>query len=262
MQPAVVITGASSGLGVEFARLAAAEGAKVVLIARSRPELDALAADLDPSGRSAVVLGLDLAARNAGEVIAYELETRDLYCHILINNAGFGLFGDAVELDRARQLGIIDVNLAAATDLMLRFLPAMVARRSGAILNVGSVAGFVPGPRMALYFASKAYLVSLSQALRQEVRDSGVTVTCLCPGPVRTPFLARAGADRIALFKLLPKLGAAEVALAGWKAMMAGRTLCVPGISNKFVIAVLRFMPRGVTLAVVDYLQRAPRRAA
>ena len=260
MQPAVVVTGASSGLGVEFARLAAADGAKVVLVARSRPELEALAADLDPSGRSTLVLSLDLAAREAGEVIARELEARDLYCHILVNNAGFGLFGAAVELDRQHQLGIIDVNVRAATDLMLRFLPAMVARGSGAILNVGSVAGFAPGPRMAIYFASKAYLVSISQALMREVRGTGVTVTCLCPGPLRTPFLTRAGADRIALFKLLRKLKTADVARAGWEAMKAGRALCVPGIGNKMTIAVTRMMPRTLTLATVDYLQRKSRR--
>ena len=129
MQPAVVVTGASSGLGVEFAKLAVTEGAKVVLIARSRPQLDALAARLDPSGRSTVVLSLDLAARDAGEVIARELEALDLYCHVLINNAGFGLFGEAVELDRERQLGIIDVNVRAATDLMLRFLPPLFRHR-------------------------------------------------------------------------------------------------------------------------------------
>ena len=260
MQPAVVVTGASSGLGVEFARLAAADGTKVVLVARSKPELEALAADLDPSGRSMLVLSLDLATREAGEVIARELEARDLYCHILVNNAGFGLFGAAVELDRQHQLGIIDVNVRAATDLMLRFLPAMVARGSGAILNVGSVAGFAPGPRMAIYFASKAYLVSISQALMREVRGTGVTVTCLCPGPLRTPFLTRAGADRIALFKLLRKLKTADVARAGWEAMKAGRALCVPGIGNKMTIAVTRMMPRTLTLATVDYLQRKSRR--
>jgi short-subunit dehydrogenase len=262
MQPAVVVTGASSGLGVEFAKLAVTEGAKVVLIARSRPQLDALAAGLDPSGRSTVVLSLDLAARDAGEVIARELEALDLYCHILINNAGFGLFGEAVELDRARQLGIIDVNVRAATDLMLRFLPAMAARGSGAILNVASIAGFAPGPRMAVYFASKAYLISVSQALMQEVRDAGVTVTCLCPGPLRTPFLGRAGADGTALFKLLSKLDTADVAGAGWKAMKAGRTLCVPGISNKISVAMARMMPRALTLKIVGYLLRAPRRVA
>lgn len=256
MQPAVVVTGASSGLGVEFAKLAVAEGAKVVLIARSRPELDALAANLDPSGRSTMVLSLDLGAREAGEVIARELEALDLYCHILINNAGFGLFGETAELDRERQLGIIDVNVRAATDLMLRFLPAMIARGSGAILNIGSVAGFAPGPRMALYFASKAYLISVSQALMQEVKDAGVTVTCLCPGPVRTPFLARAGADEIALFKLLRKLDAADVARAGWKAMKARRALCVPGIGNKVIVTATRFLPRGALLAIVGRLQR------
>src|SRR5580704_5894658 len=238
MQPAVVVTGASSGLGVEFAKLAAGEGAKVVLIARSRPELDALAANLDPSGRFTVVLSLDLAARDAGETVARELETLDLYCHILVNNAGFGLFGDAAELDRERQLAIIDVNVRAATELMLRFLPAMVARKSGAVLNVGSVAGFAPGPRMAVYFASKAYLLSISQALMGEVRDSGVTVTCLCPGPLRTPFLARAGADKTALFKGIHKLDADAVARAGWDAMKAGHALCVPGFGAKFAAMV------------------------
>jgi short-subunit dehydrogenase len=256
MQPAVVITGASSGLGAEFANLAAAEGAKVVLIARSRPELDLLAADIDRSGRFTVVLVVDLSAPDAGDVIARELEALDLYCHILINNAGFGLYGDAVELDRERQLGIIDVNVRAATDLMLRFLPAMVARRSGAVLNVASVAGFAPGPRMALYFASKAYLISLSQALTREVRQTGVTVTCLCPGPLRTPFLGRAGADRVALFKVLRKLDTADVARAGWDAMKAGRALCIPGFGAKIAVMTTRFLPRAALLAIVGRLQR------
>ena len=256
MQPAVVITGASSGLGAEFANLAAAEGAKVVLIARSRPELDLLAADIDRSGRFAVVLVVDLSAPDAGDVIARELEALDLYCHILINNAGFGLYGDAVELDRERQLGIIDVNVRAATDLMLRFLPAMVARRSGAVLNVASVAGFAPGPRMALYFASKAYLISLSQALTREVRQTGVTVTCLCPGPLRTPFLGRAGAHRVALFKVLRKLDTADVARAGWDAMKAGRALCIPGFGAKIAVMTTRFLPRAALLAIVGRLQR------
>jgi short-subunit dehydrogenase len=256
MQPAVVITGASSGLGVEFAKLAAREGARVILIARSTPELNDLAAKIDPSGRSTVVLRIDLRAQDAGAVIARELEALDLYCHILINNAGFALFGEAVELDREHQLEIIDVNVRAATDLMLQFLPGMVARKSGSILNVGSIAGFVAGPRMALYFASKAYLASISQALMQEVRDTGVTVTCLCPGPVRTPFLERAGADRVALFKLLRKLDAADVARSGWDAMKAGRTLCVPGIGNKIVVMGTRLLPRAALLAIVGRLQR------
>jgi short-subunit dehydrogenase len=256
MQPAVVVTGASSGLGAGFAKLAAAEGTKVVLIARSRPELDALAADLDPSGRLAVVLSLDLGEPRVGEVIARELGARDLYCHILVNNAGFGLFGDAMELDRGRQLGIIDVNLRAATDLMLRFLPAMVARGSGAILNVGSVAGFAPGPHMAVYFASKAYLVSISQALMREVRGTGVTVTCLCPGPLRTPFLARAGADETALFKGIHKLDAEAAARAGWDAMKAGRALCIPGFGAKIAVMGTRLLPRAALLALTGRLQR------
>ena len=256
MQPAIIITGASSGLGAEFAQLAVREGAKVVLIARSMPDLEAVAAKIDRPGASSVVLGIDLAAPDAGEVIARELEARGLYCDILINNAGFALFGDAIGLDRETQLGIIDVNLRAATDLMLRFLPAMVERRRGHVLNVGSVASFVPGPRMAVYFATKAYLLSLSQALMLEVRGSGVTVTCLCPGPLKTPFLARAGADKTALFKGLRKLRAAEVARAGWEAMKAGRALCVPGIGNKVAVTATRFLPRAAVLAIVGRLQR------
>jgi short-subunit dehydrogenase len=256
MQPTIVITGASSGLGAEFAKLAAAEGAKVVLIARSRPELDLLATDIDRSGQLAAVLAIDLSTPDAGDVIARELEALDLYCHTLVNNAGFGLFGDAVELDRERQLGIIDVNVRAATDLMLRFLPAMVERGSGAVLNVASVAGFAPGPRMALYFASKAYLISLSQALMQEVRQAGVTVTCLCPGPLRTPFLGRAGADRVALFKVLRKLDTADVARAGWDAMKAGRALCIPGFGARIAVMTTRLLPRAALLAIVGRLQR------
>ncbi len=214
MQPVVVITGASSGLGVEFARLAVAEGSKTVLIARSIDDLERLAAEIDPAGQSTVALGIDLA------------------------------------------VGIIAVNIRAATDLMLRFLPEMIERKDGRILNVGSVAGFAPGPWMAVYFASKAYLISLSQALMGEVRGTGVTVTCLCPGPLRTPFLTRAGAQQVRLFKLLRKLPADEVARSGWEAMKAGRTLCVPGIGTKVAIAVPRFLPRGLVLALVARLQR------
>jgi short-subunit dehydrogenase len=256
MQPAVVVTGASSGLGVEFARLAAAEGSKTVLIARNIGDLQRLAAEIDPSGESAVALGIDLAAADAGQTVAHELTARGLYCHTLINNAGFGLFGDAVELDRAGQLAIIAVNIRAATDIMLRFLPDMVERKAGRILNVASVAGFAPGPRMAVYFASKAYLVSLSQALLRETMGTGVTVTCLCPGPLRTQLLTRAGAQQARLFKLLRKLPVDEVARDGWEAMKAGRALCIPGIGTKMAIAMTRFVPRGAVLALVTRLQR------
>jgi short-subunit dehydrogenase len=255
MQPAIVVTGASSGLGAEFAKLAAREGATVVLIARSFRDLEVLAAKIDQPGNPSVILGIDLAAPDAGETIARELEARGLYCDILINNAGFALFGEATELDRKTQFGIIDVNVRAATDLMLRFLPSMVERRRGHVLNVGSVASFVPGPRMAVYFATKAYLLSLSQALMQEVRGSGVSVTCLCPGPLKTPFLARAGADKTALFKGLRKLQAADVARAGWDAMKAGRALCVPGFGNKVAVTATRFLPRAAVLAIVGRLQ-------
>jgi len=256
MQPAVVVTGASCGLGAEFARLAIAEGAKTVLIDRNIADLQRLAVEIDPSGQSTVALGLDLAAADVGETIARELEARGLYCHTLINNAGLSLFGDAVALDRESQFGIIAVNIRAATDLMLRFLPGMVERKAGRVLNVASAAGFAPGPGMAVYFASKAYLVSLSQALMSETRDSGVTVTCLCPGPLQTPSPNGAGAQQVRLFELLRKLPAGEVARSGWEAMEAGRALCIPGIGTKAAIALTRFVPRGVLLAMVTRLAR------
>lgn len=256
MQPAVVVTGASSGLGVEFARLAVAEGSKTVLIARNIDALQRLTAEIDPSGQLTVVLGLDLATPDAGEILARDLTTRGLYCETLVNNAGFGLFGEAVDLDRGGQFGIIAVNIRAVTDLMLRFLPGMAERKHGRVLNVSSVAGFAPGPHMAVYFASKAYLVSLSQALMRESQGTGVTVTCLCPGPLRTPFLDRAGAQQVRSFKVLRKLPVDEVARAGWEAMKAGRALCVPGIGTKVAIAMTRLVSRGLVLAVMTRLQR------
>ena len=257
MQPAVVVTGASSGLGVEFARLAVAEGAKTVLIARTTAELQRFAAEIDPSGQSTLVLGIDLSAPDAGERLAHELESRGLYCDTLVNNAGLGLFGDAMELDRNGQFGIIAVNIRAVTDLMLRFLPGMIERKAGRILNVASLAGFVPGPRMAVYFASKAYLISLSQALARESKGTGVTVTCLCPGPLRTPFLDRAGAQQVRSFRMMRKLPVGEVARKGWQAMKAGRVFCIPDIGTKAAVAAIRFVPRALVLAVVARLQRS-----
>lgn len=251
MQPAVVVTGDSSGLGMEFVRLAVAEGSKTVLIGRNVGDLERLAAEIDPPGQSTIALGVDLAAPDAGETVARALEARGLYCQTLVNNAGFGLVGAAVELDRAGQLGMIAVNIRAATDLMLRFLPGMIERRAGRILNVASLAGFAPGPQMAVYFASEAYLVSLSQALLREEMGTGVTVTCLCPGPLRAP-----GAQQVRLFKRLRKLPVDEVARSGWEAMKAGRALCIPGIGTKLAIAMTRFVPRGAVLALVTRLLR------
>ena len=150
MQPAIVITGASSGLGVEFAKLAVGQGATLVLVARSTAELQALAQQLEAGGQRAVPLSLDLSDAGAGAVLARELAARELYCDVLINNAGYGLFGDTIALDRERQLGIIDLNVRAASDLMLRVLPEMLQRRRGRILNVSSVAGFAPGARTVL----------------------------------------------------------------------------------------------------------------
>lgn len=256
MRPAIVITGASSGLGREFVRVAAGESAAVVLVARSEKDLTALARDIDPAGVRAYALCLDLTRREAGAELEEFLARRDLYCDILVNNAGCGLFGEATRLDRGAQLGIVDLNVRAATDLALRVLPGMVARGRGHVLNVSSTAAFYPGPRMALYYASKAYLLSMSEALWRETRGTGVTVTCLCPGPIKTPFFSRAEAGEVALFKLLPKLETSAVAHAGWQAMKAGRRLCVPGLINKMIVACARIVPRRAALEIASRLLR------
>ena len=189
---AIVVTGASSGIGAELARIAAREGREMVLVARSTVPLLALAAEIGSAGPQTHAVPLDLATPDAATRLGASLAERGLCCEVLVNNAGFGLVGAAAELDPARQLAILDVNLRSAAAMMLAALPGMVARGRGGILNVASAAAFVPGPGMAMYYASKAGLLSLSEALWAEARASGVAVTCLCPGPVRTPFMERA----------------------------------------------------------------------
>jgi short-subunit dehydrogenase len=246
--PAIVVTGASSGIGREFARIAAGEGSFMVLVGRARVPLDELAAELTARGGRAEVFCLDLAMADAGERIEAFLGERGLYCDILINSAGFGLYGLAVDLDRAAQLAILDVNARALTDLTLRFLPGMVTRRRGGVINVGSLSGYLPGPNMALYYASKAYVRSLSDALHAELSGTGVTLTAVNPGPVRTDFFRRADAHETFLSKLMARLDAPEVAKAGWRAFKAGRREVIPGVLNCVLAASTMIAPRAVLL--------------
>lgn len=187
-----LITGASAGIGTELARVFAANGHRLALTARRADRLEALASELAANGgKKPIVIACDLQAADAGEKIAAALAAEDVELDHLVNNAGFGVFGDAVRRDRAEQLGIIDVNIRALTDLSLRFADQLI-RNKGGILNVGSVAGFLPGPGMAVYYASKAYVISFTEALRCELGKRGVRVTVL-PGPVPSEFQARAG---------------------------------------------------------------------
>lgn len=251
-----LITGASSGLGREFARLFAAAGYDIVLVARRRQELDALAAELPPRhGIRARVLVEDLADPMAPSRIFDHLKSEDVQISMLVNNAGFGEKGSFAVLGEKRQMDMLQVNIAALTHLTRLFLPGMLGRRQGRILNVASTAAFLPGPNMAVYFATKAFVLSFSEAIAEEVRGGGVTVTCLCPGPTETGFAAAAHMEDSLLFKL-GTMKAAEVAEAGFDGMMQGRRLIVPGWKNKISAASVRFSPRGLVLRLMKRLQQ------
>jgi uncharacterized protein len=249
-----LITGASSGIGTELARIFAANGNRVALVARRADRLSALASEISGKGGAApIVIPCDLEQRDAGDKIAAALAAADVEVEYLVNNAGFGLFGQALQLDRAEQLGITDVNIRALTDLSLRFAESLIKHR-GAILNVGSVAGFLPGPGMAVYYASKAYVLSFSEALREELAPRGVRVTILCPGPVPTEFQRRAGFNPGYDSSMLDA-SPAQVALAGYRGLMAGKRAVLPGMAIKFVPFFLRLFPRSFIVRAVGRFQ-------
>jgi short-subunit dehydrogenase len=249
-----LITGASAGIGTELARVFASHGHRVVLVARRADRLAKLADEIGAAGGSApIVIACDLAQADAGEKIAGILASHGVEVEYLVNNAGFGLFGNAIELDRADQLGIIDVNIRALTDLSLRFSDSLIRHRGG-ILNLGSVAGFLPGPGMAVYYASKAYVLSFSEALRAELGPRGVRVTTICPGPVPSEFQLRAGFEP-GFDSAILNVSAADVAKAGYRGLMANKRAVLPGLGIKMVPFMLRLFPRGFILAAVARFQ-------
>jgi uncharacterized protein len=260
-RPIALITGASSGIGAELARVFAAHGHEVVMVARNEVQLAALADSIGAAGHPRPhVLAVDLGRLDAGARIGHELAARGVEPAFVVNNAGFGLAGSAAELDRDEQLAMVDLNVRSLTELSLRWLESL-ARHRGGLLNVASVAGFFPGPTMAVYYASKAYVLSFTEALSQELAPKGVRVTALCPGPVATGFQQRAG---LASNETPPLLGrsAAKVARDGYNALMAGRRRVVPGIGNKLLASLPRVLPRGVLLNLIHPHQKGRRRAS
>jgi uncharacterized protein len=249
-----LITGASAGIGAELARVFASNGHRVALVARRADRLAALAGEITASGGAApIVIPCDLEQPDAGDKIAAALAAQGVEVEFVVNNAGFGLFGNAIELDRAEQLGIIAVNIRAMTDLSLRFSDHLIRHRGG-ILNVGSIAGFLPGPGMAVYYASKAYVLSFSEALRGELGPCGVRVTALCPGPVPSEFQARAG-YKPGFDSAILNVSAADVAQAGYRGLMANKRAVLPGLGIKIVPFLLRLFPRGFILWAVGHFQ-------
>ena len=254
-----LITGASAGIGTEMARVFAANGHRVALVARREHRLSVLADEITATGGATpIVIPCDLEQPDAGDKIAAALAAAGVEVEYLINNAGFGLFGRAIERDRVEQLGIIAVNIRALTDLSLRFADQLIRHRGG-ILNVGSVAGFLPGPGMAVYYASKAYVLSFSEALRLELAPRGVRVTALCPGPVPSEFQARAGFMPGFDSEIL-NVSASDVAKEGYRGLMANKRAVLPGLGIKIVPLLLRLFPRGFILAAVGRFQLRNRR--
>jgi hypothetical protein len=240
----VLITGASSGIGLELAKCFAADKSRLVLVARNTAALEKLAAEL--RGRENIevhVVTADLALAESPRKIYEELQGRGLIVDVLVNNAGFGLHGSFLDLPLARQLEIIQVNVAALVALTGLFVPGMRQRKSGGVLNVGSVAGFLPGPHMAVYFASKAFVQSFSEALHEELRGSGVSVTNLCPGPTESNFSQVARGDRT-VGKSAAKMSAADVAAAGHRAFRSGRCVKVTGAHNYLLAQLAELLPR------------------
>jgi hypothetical protein len=249
-----LITGASAGIGTELARVFASNGHRVALVARRADRLATLAGEITAAdGAAPIVIACDLEQPDAGDKIAAALAAEGVEVEYVVNNAGFGLFGNAVDLDRAQQLGIIAVNIRAMTDLSLRFSDSLI-RLQGGILNVSSIAGFLPGPGMAVYYASKAYVLSFSEALRGELASHGVRVTALCPGSVPSEFQGRAG-FKAGFDSTILNVSAADVAQQGYRGLMANKRAVLPGLGIKIVLFLLRLFPRGFILAAVGRFQ-------
>lgn len=257
MATTALITGASGGIGLEFARLLAQHGHTLALIARDEGVLHHAAGQLRERSHVTVhVLAHDLSRPAAVEELAAQLRAQAISVDILVNNAGSGLFGPFAENDLGDVTRMMHVNMTALTQLTRLLLPAMLARRQGRILNVASTAAFQPGPLMAVYYATKAYVLSFSEALANELSGSGVTVTALCPGLTRTNFQQRAKMERSKLFTGVV-MDAATVARIGYRGMMQGRRVVVPGWRNQLLATMVRFAPRRMVTAMVRRVQES-----
>ena len=258
MGKTALVTGASVGLGRELAKLFAADGHDLVLVARRHEPLEALATELAAErGVVARVIADDLADPNAPERILYELQRRNIEIEFLVNNAGFGTTGPFADSDLVRELAMMQVNVTSLVHLTRLFLPDMVARRSGRILNLGSSAGFQPGPFMAVYYASKAFVNSFTEALAYELRGTGITATVCCPGATATEFGKVAGNADSRLFRM-GTMSAPEVALHAYRSMLAGKTMSLPGWRAKLGLQMLRFGSRGMARGIAARLNQTP----
>jgi short-subunit dehydrogenase len=254
-RPLALVTGASGGIGAALARELARHGHDLVLAARGVAAMEALAAELREGGAGATVIPADLSKPGAAATLADEIARSGVAIDILVNNAGLGAAGRFDRVDPARIGEILQVNIVALTELTRLLLPGMIARGRGRVMLVASVAGFQPGPRMAAYFASKAYVLSLGEALAYELRGTGVSVTVLCPGATATNFFSVAGADNSVMARRLRRMMRAEdVARLGYLGLAAGRRVVITGAMNRLLALAGRYAPHRITLPVTDFL--------
>lgn len=251
-QETVLITGASSGIGLELAKCFATDGCRLILVARNQGALEELSKELRAKHQiETIVLPADLSQAEAPKQIFDKLAAQNVPVDVLVNNAGFGLHAPFLELPLDRQLEIIKVNVTALVALTSLFLPEMVRRRAGGILNVGSVAGFVPGPGLAIYYATKAFVLSFSEALAAELDGTGVSVTDLCPGPTETNFFRVARGDKVRRMQT-SKMSAEDVARIGHRDFRNKKVISIPGLQNKALVMLARITPRGAVRRMVN----------
>ncbi len=251
-----LVTGASAGIGVDLAECCARDGYDLILAARSEAALNDVARRLAKAYEVKThVIAQDLGAHDGGQALAREIAKRGLSVDVLVNNAGYGHAGALTSSDLPTQLGMIDLNVRALVELTYLYWDRMLANKRGGVLNVASTAAFQPGPLMANYYASKAYVLSLSEALWEEARGTGVHVTCLCPGPTVSKFRERAGTGKTRLAQASKVMESAPVARAGWEAFKKNQRVVVTGARNAFQAGMVKYLPRATLLRIVRNVQ-------
>lgn len=256
MKKTALITGASHGIGYELAKEFAQDGYDLVIIARHRPDLETAAEEIQRGyGVSVTPIVLDLSAEGKADELFREMKKKDIRIDALVNNAGFGLFGEFSITDLEKEINMIHLNVIALTELTKLFLPSMLAMKLGRILNVSSIAGFMPGPFSAVYFASKAYVLSFSESLAEELKGTGVHVSILCPGATRTGFEIRSHGERTKLFERDTMITSPQyVAKIAYEGLRKNKRIIIPGMMNKFQIFMLRFTPRKMATFIMRKL--------